>query len=89
MPPKHKFTFNYVALYDDINDEWRIYRKLDKRIPKTVECYGNRFLSKSKTLKNAIENLKNPREVLRNCGESPSRFEIQIVKKGVIGDEER
>lgn len=36
MPPK--YVFNHIALYGD--GLWGIYHKLDKKIPKTVECYG-------------------------------------------------
>ena len=55
MPPK--YVFNYVMLYDDDSSQWRVYHKLDKRIPKTCDCYGPSYIcsgnSESICLKNA------------------------------------
>ena len=47
----HKYTYNHIALYDDANDVWNVYHKLDKDIPKTVECYGtSNIIATGKTL---------------------------------------
>lgn len=82
MPPK--YVFNYVALYDDATDEWKVYEKLQKRIPKNVECYGDGWIRKSKSLKIAIEKPKNPWEVgaksLGSWIRQPSKFEIQVIQ---------
>ena len=57
MPPK--YVFNHIVLYDEVNQLWCVYHKLDKRIPKTVEHYGPSPLyvddSVSKCLKNSLK----------------------------------
>ena len=77
---KPKYVFNHVALFDGDTEEWKLYHKLDKRISKTVESYGNRYISKSKTLKNLIENPEKAREVGVNSWEIPPKFDIQIIR---------
>lgn len=82
MPPK--YVFNYVALFDEETEEWKVYHKLDKRIPKTVECYGNGWIRKSKSLEIAIEKPENLGEVeMNSLGSSdlnPSKFDIQVIQ---------
>lgn len=69
MPPK--YIFNYVALFDITKNVWCIFHKLDKRIPKTVECYGKTPIVFADSLEVAIE-------LARNCG--VARFDIQVIK---------
>lgn len=62
-PPK--YVFNHIMITD--GELWYIYHKLDKRIPKTVEHYGSRFVasgsSESICLKNFVSQGGKPWDV--------------------------
>lgn len=53
MPPRYKY--NCVAIEDKENGEWFIFHKLNKRIPKTIECYGSSYVGRGKTLDDAMD----------------------------------
>ena len=52
MPPK--YVFNHILLFDIETQEYRVYPKLDKKIPKTTECYGQKCIAKGYTVDEAI-----------------------------------
>lgn len=64
-----KYVFNHIAIYDPTNDTWSIHHKLDKRIPKTHECYGSNSIATGPTLESAIDS------AVRN---GVKRWDIQI-----------
>lgn len=66
MPPKH--VFNHLLFFDGV--EWRIYHKLDKRIPKNVDCYPKHPIVSADRIEVAIE-------LAMACG--IGRWDIQII----------
>lgn len=50
-----QFVFNHVLLFDDETEEYKVYHKKDKRIPKTVDCYGPSCIAKGLTADEAID----------------------------------
>ena len=69
MPPK--YVFNHVVMYDPSQDIWRVYRKLDKKIMKTVECYGSKSIANGMTPDEAIESAMK---------QGVKRWDVQILK---------
>lgn len=53
MPPK--YVFNHIMLFDDETEEFLVYHKKDKRIPKTVDHYGPSPIAKSKSISDAVD----------------------------------
>lgn len=69
MPPK--YVFNHICISGGA--EWFAYHKLGKKIPKTVDCYGSKYVAKGDTVEDAINS------AVKN---GVKRFDIQV-----IGDE--
>ena len=70
MPPK--YVFNHICVFDLPENEWVVYHKLSKKIPKTVECYGkSNCIAKGNTVDEAIASAAQK-------GVAP--FDIQVIE---------
>ena len=63
--------FNHVVMYDPSEDIWKVYRKLDKKIMKTVECYGSKSIANGMTPDEAIESAMK---------QGVKRWDVQVLK---------
>lgn len=72
-----KSVFNYIAVYDESSSLWYVYHKLDKRIPKTRDHYGSKYISKGESLESTLA-------LAHKKGVAP--YDVQIIKKVVSNE---
>ena len=68
-PPR--FVFNHICMFDLVTQKWYVYHRLQKKLNKTVECYGNSYLGVGDTADDAIADAVKENGV--------KRYDVQVL----------